>query len=185
MIFVQVLDPLPLLEHGGFDTIPLSRVVNSKVSSQEVQKTHPSCLLVKESPNPIGNRIPHRTHRRIKSAISRPRVDDAMMKQVVQEALIGRQFFLFWTQVTVKFPQGYQGLMPQDVVQSKSHRPKRTSPLLAYVISRGNNLIGMISSLPSGEQSHQPVLGSSTFPDHHCGSQDFDTPSWSLRHSRM
>ena len=30
VILVQVLDPLPLLEHAGFDAIPLSRAVNSK-----------------------------------------------------------------------------------------------------------------------------------------------------------
>ena len=38
VILVQILDPLPLLEHLGFDTIPLSRVVNSKVSYKSAQK---------------------------------------------------------------------------------------------------------------------------------------------------
>ena len=38
MILVQILDPLSLLEHLGFDPIPLSRVVNSKVSYKSVQR---------------------------------------------------------------------------------------------------------------------------------------------------
>ena len=38
MILVQVLDPLPLLEHTGFDTIPLSRVVNSEVIQEGIQR---------------------------------------------------------------------------------------------------------------------------------------------------
>ena len=38
VILIQVLDPLPLLEHTGFDTIPLSRVVNSEVNQKSVQR---------------------------------------------------------------------------------------------------------------------------------------------------
>ena len=38
VILVQVLDPLPLLEHAGPNTIPLSRVVNSKVNQESVQR---------------------------------------------------------------------------------------------------------------------------------------------------
>ena len=38
MILVQVLDPLPLLEHTGFNTIPLSRVVNSELDYESVQR---------------------------------------------------------------------------------------------------------------------------------------------------
>ena len=38
MMLVQVLDPLPLLEHLGFNTIPLSRVVNSEVSYKSAQR---------------------------------------------------------------------------------------------------------------------------------------------------
>ena len=38
VILIQVLDPLPLLEHAGFDPIPLSRVVNSEVNHENVQQ---------------------------------------------------------------------------------------------------------------------------------------------------
>ena len=60
VILVQVLDPLPLLEYTGLNTIPLSRVVNSKVNQESVP-TYSSHLLVQESPHPIGDRggVPH------------------------------------------------------------------------------------------------------------------------------
>ena len=38
VILVQILDPLPLLEHAGFNAIPLSRVVNSEVNQESVQR---------------------------------------------------------------------------------------------------------------------------------------------------
>ena len=38
MVLIQVLDPFPLLEHARFDLIPLSRVVNSEVSQEKVQR---------------------------------------------------------------------------------------------------------------------------------------------------
>ena len=38
MVLIQVLDPLPLLEHAGFDAIPLSRVVNSGVNQESIQR---------------------------------------------------------------------------------------------------------------------------------------------------
>ena len=90
VILVQILDPLPLLEHLGFDTIPLSRVVNSKVNYKSIWKTHPSCLLVQESPHPIGNcgGIPHRSGQCIKGTIPQSRIDHPMMKEFVQNPLV-------------------------------------------------------------------------------------------------
>ena len=38
VILIQILDPLPLLEHLGFNPIPLSRVVNSGVNNKRVQR---------------------------------------------------------------------------------------------------------------------------------------------------
>ena len=37
VVLIQVLDPFPLLEHAGFNLIPLSRVVNSEVNYKSVQ----------------------------------------------------------------------------------------------------------------------------------------------------
>ena len=80
MIINKILDPLPLLEHTGLDTISLSRVANSEVQSKENVKTYPSCLLVQESPYPNshGSRISHCPSRRIKSTITSSVVNHSM-----------------------------------------------------------------------------------------------------------
>ena len=101
MIFAQVLNPLLLLKHAGFNTIPLSRVVNSEVGHRRLQKTHPSRLLVQESPHTIGNchRIAHSSCPRIKSTIPWPRIDYSVTKQIIQHWLISGQLLPFWAKL--------------------------------------------------------------------------------------
>ena len=41
VILIQILDPLPLLEHTGFDPIPLSRMVNSESQPRECTRGLP------------------------------------------------------------------------------------------------------------------------------------------------
>ena len=89
MVLIQVLNPFPLLEHTGFDTIPLSQVVNSEVVAGE-QETYPGRLLIKHGPYTIGDRsrIAHRPCGRIKGPIPRPWIDDPMTKEFVQYPLV-------------------------------------------------------------------------------------------------
>ena len=142
VILVQVLDPLPLLENAGLNAIPLSRVVNSEVNLRECTETYPNRLLVQESPYPISNsgRVPHRSSRRIKSSIPRSRIDHSMAKKLVQNPLISGKLLPLWAQLGVEPPQGHQSLMPDDVVQRTTGRPRRASRPLIGMISRRDDL---------------------------------------------
>ena len=174
MVLVQVLDPLPLLEHTGFDTIPLSRVVNSEVNQESVPETYPSRLLVQESPHPISNcgGIPHRPRRSIKSTIPRPRINNPMTKKLVQDPLISGQLLPLWAQLRVKPSQSDQGLVPDDVIQRTPCCPQRTGRPLIGMVSRCDDLQEQLDSLPRREQPHLPAAESNMCRDHHCTSPE-------------
>ena len=170
VILVQILDPLPLLEHAGLDAIPLSRVVNSEVDLRECTKTYPGRLFVQKSPHTISDSsgVPHCSSRRIEGTIPRLRIDHPMMKEFVQNPLISGQLLPLWAQFRVKPPQSDQGLVPDNVVQRASHRPRRTSCPLIGMIGRRYNLQERLDSLPRRGQPHLPVVESSMRPDHRC-----------------
>ena len=184
MILVQVLDPFSLLEHAGFDTIPLSGVVNSEVNLRECTETYPSRLLVQESPHPIGNSggVPHGPRRCIKGAIPRPRINYPMTKELVQDPLISRQLLPLWAQPRVEPPQCHQSLVPDDVVQPTPCHPRRAGRPLIGMISQSNNLQERLDSLPRREQPHLLVAESNTRPDHHCASPKVAFQPESLHH---
>ena len=174
VILVQVLDPFSLLEYAGLDPIPLSRVVNSEVNLGECTETYPHCLFIQKRPHPIGNgsRIPHRPRQRIKSTIPRSRIDDPMMKELIQHPLISGQLLPLWPKLRVEPPQGYQGLVPDDVVQRTTSRPRQMSSPRIGMVSRRNNLQERFNSLPRREQPHLPAAESSMRPDHRCASPE-------------
>ena len=184
VVLVQVLNPLPLLEDLGFDSIPLSRAVSSEVIKEKNNKTHPRGFLVEHGPDLIGNGsgIPHCPRGRIKGPIPWPWIDDPMTKEFVQDPLVSGQLLPLWAKVAVETPQRYQGLMPKDIVNRTPRRPGRTGYPLIGMISRRNDLQERLGSLPRREQPHLPVAESNTRLDRHCASPRVVVRSGSLRH---
>ena len=137
-------------------------------------ETYPSRLLVQESLYPISNsrRVPHRSSRRIKGPIPRPRIDYPMTKEFVQDPLISGQLLPLRAQFRVEPSQSDQGLVPDNVIQRTTGCPRRTGSPLVGMIRRCDDLQERLDSLPRREQPHLPVAESSTRPDHHCASRE-------------
>ena len=140
-----------------------------KSTRKSVQKTYPSRLLIQESPHPIGNRgrVPHSPSRCIEGTIPRSRIDDPMTKKLIQHPLISGQLLPLWAQLGVKPPQRHQSLVPDDVVQRASRRPRRTGSPLIGMIGRRDNLQEWLDSLPRRERPHLPAAESNTRRGHH------------------
>ena len=122
--------------------IPLSRVVNSEVNYESVQRLTLVVSLSKKSPHPIGNSggIPHRPRRRIKGMIPQSRIDNPMTKKLIQHPLISGQLLPLWAQLRIKPPQRHQSLVPNNVVQGASRCPRRASRPLIGMIHRCDDL---------------------------------------------
>ena len=63
-----------------------------------------------------------------------------MMEQIVKYTLVCGQFLPLQMQVAIKLSQSHQGLMPDDIIQSTTHCPRRMGPLFTYIIGQHNNL---------------------------------------------
>ena len=90
-----------------------------------------------------------------------------MTKKLVQHPLVSGQLLPLRAQLGVEPPQSNQGLVPDDVVQRTTGRPRRTGSPLVGMIRRCDNLQERLESLPRREQPHLPVAESSTCRDHH------------------
>ena len=77
-----------------------------------------------------------------------------MAKKLVQDPLISRQLLPLRAKLRVEPPQGYQGLVPDDVVQRATGRPRRTGSPLVGMIGRCDDLQERLDSLQRREQPH-------------------------------
>ena len=83
-----------------------------------------------------------------------------MTKKLIQNPLISRQLLPLRAKLRVEPPQGHQGLVPDDVVQCATGRPRRTGRPLVGMVSRRDDLQERLDSLLKKENNRTYLLRS-------------------------